>query len=137
MSNASTDQSTHIDVIVPSSLTTELSKRLEPMAERLLVVRLQPLCLCCGEYIDNSQKQAWQCVGECCVQNENENITGVKKIDRPSVRVLLSFSLTLVHSLEHLRTGTSMGKPQLRTTRKSKRYVQHKCILLRHMCGWW
>ena len=75
--------------------------------------------------------------GECCVQNENENITGVKKIDRPSVRVLLSFSLTLVHSLEHLRTGTSMGKPQLRTTRESKRYVQHKCILLRHMCGWW
>lgn len=44
-----------------------LSKRLMPMAQRLLVVRLQPLCTTCGQYILMGA-QAWKCVGRCCIR---------------------------------------------------------------------
>ena len=92
-----------VDVILPSSLTSELSKRLQPMTERLLVVRLQPLCMSCGEYVDSSQKNAWQCVGKCCNRGESESKrTGVKKIDRPSVHLWGS------HSTERLVTARNL-----------------------------
>ena len=41
------------------------------MAERLLVLRLQPMCSGCGQYISQDDEIVYRCTGTCCTAESN------------------------------------------------------------------
>ena len=56
---------------VQNMLSREFARRLSPMAERLLVLRLQPMCSGCGEYISQDDEIVYRCTGTCCTAESN------------------------------------------------------------------
>lgn len=56
---------------VQNMLSKEFARRLSPMAERLLVLRLQPMCSGCGQYISQDDEIVYRCTGTCCTAESN------------------------------------------------------------------
>ena len=56
---------------VQNLLSKEFARRLSPMAERLLVLRLQPMCSGCGQYVSQDDEIVYRCTGTCCTESNH------------------------------------------------------------------
>jgi len=66
----------------PNQLSREFARRLTPMAERLLVLRLQPMCTACSQYVQFGET-AYRCTGSCCSSSssydDDDDVTSQKR----------------------------------------------------------